>query len=88
MARVTEPRRAVAGSAVMVDLSKPVEIKRQAKARQAWQPKAWTFYENLPEVRYPANFVGSAMSRFVPRVGILDPNDPNSPAVPFSETGK
>lgn len=88
MARVSEPRQAVTGSAVVVDLSRPVEIKRQAAARQGWQPKAWTYYAGLPEVRYPANFVGSAMSRFIPRVGILDPNEPTAVPVSWAESGK
>lgn len=70
----------------MVDLSKPAEIKRQKAARQQWQGKAWTFYDALPEVRYPANFVGSALSRFILRIGIIDPESPNQPPVPYEET--
>lgn len=73
------PRRAVTASAAIVDLSDPIVLRQQRAARQSWQDMAWTFYRTLPEIRYPANYIGAAMSRFVLRAAIIDPANPTAP---------
>lgn len=87
MARLpTDHRNSLTASAAVVDLRKPIEVKRAEAARQSWQKDAWTFYKRLPEVRYPANFVGAALGRFQLKVGVVDPDNPTAkPVVPEAE---
>ncbi len=50
-------------------------------AKRNWQDKAWDFYRAMPEIRYPANFFGSSLSQFVPRVGLIPSDDPTATAI-------
>lgn len=79
MSAHTQSRRAVTASAAIVDLSNPVVVMAQRAARRPWQDMSWSFYRTMPEVRYPANYKGNCLSRFVLRVGVLDPDDPTAP---------
>lgn len=74
-----QSRRAVTASAAIVDLSKPIVAEMAKAARRPWQDVAWSFYRTVPEVRYPANWKGNALSRFVLRIGVWDPDDPTAP---------
>lgn len=37
--------------------------RRPKKTGDSWQPQAWSYYSDTPEVRFAANWVGNAMSR-------------------------
>jgi len=78
--QITSPIGHVSASAAIIDLSKPIEIRRQKAARRPWQAQAWGFYRVLPEVRYPANFIGNALSRFTMRPGLIDDDSPTADA--------
>jgi len=78
--QITSPIGHVSASAAIIDLSKPIEIRRQKAARRPWQAQAWDFYRVLPEVRYPANFIGNALSRFTMRPGLIDDDSPTADA--------
>lgn len=83
---VSDPIGHVTASAQIVDLSKSVEVRRQRLARREWQRYVWGFYRTLPEVRYPANYIGNALSRFTMRPALLDPDSPTAdPRVPESK---
>lgn len=80
---LSEPIGHVMASAAIVDLTKPLEVRRQKAARRQWQRDSWPFYRSLPEVRYPANYIGNALSRFTMRPGQVDPVSPTAdPRVP------
>ena len=82
---VSDPIGHVTASAQIVDLSKSVEVRRQRLARREWQRYVWGFYRTLPEVRYPANYIGNALSRFTMRPALLDPDSTTAdPRVPES----
>lgn len=75
-----ESRRAVTAAASIVNLSEPIVVQMQKAARRPWQDVGWSYYRSMPEVRYPANWKGNALSRFVLRVGVRDPDDRTAPA--------
>lgn len=80
---IADPIGHVTASAQIVDLSRQVEVRRQRLARREWQRYVWGFYRSLPEVRYPANYIGNALSRFTMRPALLDPDSPTAdPRVP------
>lgn len=55
--------------------------RRHTTVRQDWQEQAWPYYRHLPEIHYPANFFGSSLSRFIPRIGLVPADDPTAPPV-------
>ena len=80
---LSEPIGHVLASAAIVDLAKPINVKRLSRTRRSWQAEGWGFYRSLPEVRYPANYIGNALSRFTMRPGWRDPDSPTAdPRVP------
>lgn len=77
--------RSVVASAQTVDLTQPMEARRQRMARREWQSKVWPVYRVLPEIRYPANYIGNALSRYTMRPGWKDPDSPTAdPTIPES----
>lgn len=48
---------------------------------QTWQKMAWSYYDTLPEIRYPTRFIGSMLSRFLFRIAVLNEDDPTAPPV-------
>lgn len=65
------------GSATVIDLGNAWS-QRHIAARQQWQEQAWKYYRNLPEIRYPANFFGSSLSRFRAQIGLIPADNPNA----------
>lgn len=81
MARPSPTTRpaAVTGSAAIVQLSKSAELKRQAEARRPWQDAGLGFYRTMPEIRYPSNFIGACLGRYLLRIGLRPEDDPTGP---------
>lgn len=87
MSRPMIDRAVRGGSTIMsaqsIDLTKPMEVRRQRMARREWQSQVWPIYRVLPEIRYPANYTGNALSRFTMRPGWRDPESPTAdPTIP------
>lgn len=61
--------RGIAADAVIVDPGNVKLLNELKAAKKAWQPRAWKHYDLLPEVHYPSNFLGWALSRFDVRIG-------------------
>lgn len=78
-------RDGLVASASVVNPRDHLQVKRLAAAQRRWQHDAWSFYDQLAEIHYPANFIGSAISRFMFRVGEIPVDDPMAdPVVPDS----
>lgn len=72
-------------SAAKINIGDPTDVIRY-NVTQHWQREAWDCYSAMPELHYPANFIGSTLSRFILRVGELDPDNPTDPPNPDPKT--
>lgn len=76
--------RGMSFAAVEVELGAPDrnnDLTRIAAAQQRWQHDAYGFYDRLPEIHYPANFIGAALSRFEWPIGVIPDDSPNEEAI-------
>lgn len=48
------------------------KIENVYRSPENWQKEAWDFYDNTPELRYAASWIGNAMSRVILRPGEVD----------------
>lgn len=84
MALLTRKRDALTASAAVVGSRDSEAIRRIAHAQRRWQHDAWQFYDSLPEIHYPANFVGASMSRFIFVPGEVPSDNPSAEPVVVS----
>lgn len=69
-------RDGLVASASVVNLKDREAIQRIALARRRWQTDAWSFYDQLPEIHYPSNYIGSTLGRFNFVIGEIPEDNP------------
>lgn len=76
-------RRAITASAQRLNLNDKTEAQRalnRASANRAWQDEAWTYYDEIGEIKFAFGLLGNVMSRIRLYVGVVvDPDAPPSP---------
>lgn len=72
---------ALTASAAQINTSNPTDVLSHA-VTQVWQREAWSLYDQLPQLHYPANYIGNSLSRFILRVGERNPDIATDPPNP------
>lgn len=80
------PIVAIAGSARRVDLTVR-STNMLNRERQGWQAEAWSFYDEVPEVKYTVRHIGSAMAKLRLVAAWDDPADNRDPIPLFDDDG-
>lgn len=80
-------QKAVTAAGRRIDIGSQLEqelFRRQNQQGQlAWQNQAWLYYDELPEIRFGARFVGNSLSKV--RIFSAFQPDPSEPPLPMAD---
>lgn len=60
-------------------------VGAQARKRQEWQDEAWSYFDDVPEIKYAVWFEGNVMSKCRFYVAVRDADDPDADPVPIED---
>lgn len=60
-------------------------VAAQARRRQQWQSEAWSYFDDVPEIKYATWFEGNVMAKCRWFVAVRDADDPDADPVPIDE---
>lgn len=79
------PPNAVVSAAHRLDVTDRAEAAKQRRRKKAWQEEAWGYLDDIGEIKYAYNYLGSAISRVRLFVGFR--TDPDAAPAPAMEEG-
>lgn len=80
--RRAEAAPTIVASAAPVNVANFEETQALTLSRQAWQLRAYGYYDDVGEIHFPANYVGNALSR----IRLVAAEEPASPSDAPAET--
>lgn len=61
------------------------QVEAEAVRGQEWQEEAWSYFDDVPELKYSTWFQGNLMAKARLFVGVRDLEDPDKPPVPITD---
>lgn len=78
-------RRAIVAAARKIDVTDKKTLEKLRKRREAWQGEAWSYYDEIGEIKYALNLKADAISQVRWFIGVQE--SPNEEPVPLAELG-
>jgi len=78
--------RSIVASSTKIDLGSK-RVGRLGRSHQGWQNEVWSYFDEVPEVKYTVRHIGSAMAKLRLVVAWDDPADNRLPAPIFDDGG-
>lgn len=96
MARVLARRRSVAhtpaqvrstltASATKLTIDNAKIIEAQASKRQEWQDEAWSYFDDVGELKYSVWYMGNVMSKLRLYAAVRNSDDPDADPIPVGD---
>lgn len=78
-------RSTLRASASRLQLKDRKLVAAQARRRAEWQDEAWSYFDDVPEIKYSVWFEGNVMAKVRLYVAVRDADDPDADPTPIDE---
>lgn len=73
---------ALVAAARGINLGNPAKASKEASRRQEWQAEAWSYFDEVPELKEAVRYRGNQVGKVRLYVAVADPDDPDGEPIP------